>query len=310
MKPLCLILLLVPGVLLAGCKSTTVDPPPTTRPWTGPTQTMAQVVQEINANNLRLPTLWARVDYFEATIFDENRKDHFVNGDGVILYRNAQAARGRGMQVVGNKPAFGQIFEIGSTEERYWLKVADPLDTMWYGSYEHLGKPCVKKVPIQPTLVAEVLGIGVFGTDFTQFPAPVMRFNPDEHVYTFVWVVPATNPSRLAAQKEIWYDRATKRPTKVILFDENGRVQLRANLSLHQQVDVQEENLPPERRPWVATQYRLYFPENGSKMSFDLSDVRPSKGGVPDRRGIVFPGETPREAAVSKVIQLDKDCVD
>jgi hypothetical protein len=87
-------------------------------------------------------------------------------------------------------------------------------------------------------------------------------------------------------------------------------VQLRANLSRHQQVDVQEENLPPERRPWVATIYRLYFPENGSKMNFDLSDVRLSNKGVPDRRGIVFPGETPEDAGVSKVIQLDKDCVD
>jgi hypothetical protein len=311
MRSLCLILFLgVPGVLLAGCKSTIVDPPPTTRPWTGPTQTMAQVVQEINANNLKLPTLWAK-HYFEATIVDDKRQGHFVNGDGAILYRSPQAARGQGMQVVGNKPAFGQIFEIGSTEERYWLKVASPdLDTMWYGSYRHLGKPCVQKVPIQPALVAEVLGIGVFGTNFTEFPAPVMRFNPDEHVYTFVWVVPQANPSRLAAQKEIWYERATKRPTKVILFDENGRVQLRANLSGHQQVDVQEENLPAERRPWVATQYRLYFPENGSKMSFDLSDVRLNKGDVPTRRGIVFPGEKPEDAGVSKVIQLDKDCVD
>lgn len=310
MRPLCLILLFgVPGLLLLGCQPTRRDTGATTRPWTGPTQTLAQVVQEINANNLRLPTLWARVNYFEATIVDEKGKGHFVNGDGVILYRSEQAERGRGMQVVGNK-AFGQIFEIGSTEERYWLKVAEPLDTMWYGSYEHLGKPCVQKVPIQPALVAEVLGIGTFGTDFTQFPAPVMRFNPDAHAYMFVWVVPQASPSRLAAQKEIWYDRVTKRPTMVILFDENGRVQLRAHLSRHQQVDVEDENLPAERRPWVATMYRLYFPENGSKMNFDLSEVRLSRRGVPDRRGIVFPGATPDDAGVAKVIQLDKDCVD
>jgi hypothetical protein len=311
MRNLCLILLFgVPALLALGCQSKgDKGRLPRTRPWTGPTQTMAQVVQEINANNLRLPTLWAR-HTFEATIVDENRQGHFVNGDGAILYRSPQAERGRGMLVVGDKPILGRIFEIGSTEERYWLKVAERLDTMWYGSYEHLGKPCVQKVPIPPALVAEVLGVGTFGTDFTQFPAPVMRFNPDAHAYMFVWVVPQTNPSRLAAQKEIWYDRVTKRPTMVILFDENGRVQLRAHLSRHRQVDVEDTNLPPERRPWVATIYRLYFPENGSKMSFDLSEVRLSNKGVPDRRGIVFPGENPDDAGVSKVIQLDKDCVD
>src|SRR5688572_8454157 len=91
MRPLLLIILLlgIPGVLLAGCQT---KDPVITRAWTGATQTMAQVVQEINGNNQRLPTLWAR-HYFEATIVDENRKGHFVNGDGAILYRSPQAAR-------------------------------------------------------------------------------------------------------------------------------------------------------------------------------------------------------------------------
>jgi hypothetical protein len=73
---------------------------------------------------------------------------------------------------------------------------------------------------------------------------------------------------------------------------------------------VEDTDLPPQKRPWVATAYRLYFPENGSKMDFDLTDVRLSNKGVPDKRGIVFPGDAPADAGVAKVIQLDKDCVD
>src|SRR5687767_5646126 len=70
--------------LFAGCIT---HPKTEKRPsYHGPTQSMSDVVAEINANNERLPTLWAR-HYYEATVIDENKKPHFVNGDGALLYR-------------------------------------------------------------------------------------------------------------------------------------------------------------------------------------------------------------------------------
>src|SRR5205823_5262383 len=125
-------------------------------------------------------------------------------------------------------------------------------------------------VPIQPNMVLEVLGIGTFNTDFTASPAPVMRYNPDKYAdaYMFDWIVPAANPPRFVVQKEIWYDRATKRPTRVMLFDADGRTVLRAILEKHRQVPIDDR--PREKWPWVATDYKLYFPESGSKMSFVL----------------------------------------
>ncbi len=289
---------------LVGCATV---PPPPTKGYFGPTEPMAQVVTAINANNARLPTLWAS-HYYEATVVDEQRKPHYVNGDGAILYRSPQAARGWGMLVVGDKPAIGRVFEIGTTAEWYWLKIVPELDTMWYGAQRHLGKPCAGRIPIRPDMVGEVLGIGTIGPgEFMRPPAPVMRFNNDADAYMFVWVVPATNPDRMAAQKEVWYDRQTKRPKVVLLFDEHGRVQLRAYLSKHQQVDP-GDGAPRESWPWVATDYRLYFPETGTRMSFELNDVRLERNGVPTRKGLAFPGTD--EPGVSKVIQLDKDCVD
>src|SRR5688572_4854527 len=53
--------------------------------YLGPTEPMRDVVQAINQNNDRLPSLWSR-GYFEASIVDQGRS-HFVNGDLLLLYR-------------------------------------------------------------------------------------------------------------------------------------------------------------------------------------------------------------------------------
>ena len=63
-----------------------------------------------------------------------------------------------------------------------------------------------------------------------------MRFNNDADAYMFLWNVKL--PDRWAVQKEIWYDRATLLPKLVLLFDENGRVVLRAYLSNYKSVEV------------------------------------------------------------------------
>lgn len=268
------------------------------QPYTGPTDPMAVVVEAINRNNNLVPTLWAR-HYYEATIVDEQGKGHFVNGDGALLYRRPQ-----GMRLVGTKPGVGTVFEVGSTDDRYWLSIAPEMDTMWWGNYEHLGKPCVAQVPIRPDMVLEVLGVTTFNTNFLEPPVPVMRFNPDADAYTFVWNVPL--PNRWVAVKEVWYDRQTKLPRLVLLFDENGRVVLRARLSNHTAVEVPD--VPREQWPKVATNYQLYFPDTGTKMSFELSDLVLDKNGVPGRRGIAFPKADLEKFA--KVIQLDEACAD
>jgi hypothetical protein len=269
-------------------------------PWVGPTQPMADVVAEINANNAALPTLWAR-HYFEANIVEPGgkRKD-FVNGDGTLVY-----AAPRGMRLVGKK-VFEPLFEIGSSDDRYWMSMSVPnrTSTMWWGWYENLGKSCVdtSRLPIRPDLVLQVLGIGTINTNFLEPPVPVMRFNNDAHSYMFVWSYPAG--SRWVAQKEIWYDRATKLPRRVFLFDADGRVVLRAKLSGHEPVELPE--VAPEKWPKVARRYELFFPDTGSTMTFELSEVAPDSKGVLARRGVSFP-ENP---SFDEIIQLDKDCVD
>lgn len=277
--------------VVAGCQQQTPPTPP-------PLMTMREVVQQINARNELLPTLWA-AHYFEATIVDDKKQSHFVNGEGALLYRRPEH-----MLLVGTRPAVGRVFEIGTDGETYWLKIVPEMDTMWWGKHENVGKPCVQKVPIDPTHVMEVLGVSSFNTDLTALPAPVMRYNDVQDVYMFEWV--SRRADRYVAEREVWYDRTTLLPKRVILFDDDGRGVLVAALAKHQPVEVPD--VSQERWPKVATSYKLFFPESGTKMSFDLTDVRPDKNGVPSRRGIVFPGATPEDAGVSKVIQLDANC--
>ena len=291
------------ALIAVGCQTRRL--PRVERPvarYEGPTETMAQVVQAINANNAALPTLWAR-HYFEADIVDADKRRQFVNGDGVLLYKQPQ-----GMRLVGEKAGVGRVFEIGSTDERYWMSMSAPNQParMWWGWYRNLGKDCVdaSSMPIRPELVLQVLGVSTINTNFLAPPVPTMRFNgdPNADAYVFVWNVPLAD--RWAAQKEIWYDRQTKRPRLVVLFDEHGRAVLRARLLNHQPVEL--DGVPRERWPVVARRYELFFPDNGSTMTFDLDEVAPERRGVPTRRGITFPTD-PR---VDEVIQLDEACAD
>lgn len=264
--------------------------------YEGPTEAMAEVVAAINRNNEQVPTLWAR-HYYEADVVDDKGKRHFVNGDGALLYRGP-----RGLKIVAKKELFGDVFEIGSTDDRFWMSIGlEQVNTLWWGRYENVGKPCAQPIPVRPDLVAQVLGVGTIDTNFTEPPVPTMRYNPESDAYMFVWN--ARLPDRWVAQKEVWYDRALKLPRRVLLFDENGRVVLRAKLQNHQPVEV--EGVPKAQWPVVATDYYLYFPDNGTTMEFHLSGMVPDRRGVPSRRGIDFPDKWK-----GKEIQIDENCGD
>ena len=270
-------------------------------PYYGPTETLSEVVAAVNANNSKLPTLWAHIgrNGLEGSFVDDKGKRQDVVLNGTLLYRAPQD-----VLVTGHHDALGDVLKLGSNDDQYWLLAKDPgPDTAWWGRYQFLGAPCADPIPIRPDLILAVLGISTINNDLTALPAPVMRFNPDEDAYMLVWN--ARLPDRWVATKEVWYDRATKRPKFVLLFDENGRVVLRAFLSQPKPVQV-----PGEQQalwPTVATHYELYFPENNARLRLTLDDVRLSRGGAPNDLTFRF-NPNPRAAGVSKVIQLDRNC--
>ena len=269
-------------------------------PYTGPTEPMRKVVADINANSAAIPTLWAR-HYFAGDLVDERGKSTYVNTEGLLLVSKPRAVR-----LVGRKPGT-DVFDMGTDGQRFWMSVPIEVDTMWWGHNRNIGKPCVRGgVPIQPDSIFEVLGVGGFdAANLNQPPVPVMRFEPTSDAYVFLWSRPLAD--RWAATKEVWFDRTTKRPYLVRLYDDNGRVVLRAQLEDHRQIEV--DGRPRDRWPWLARIYRLSFPDSGSKITLSLEEVRlRSDEGAPNARSFVMPD--PERAGVKKVVQIDENCVD
>jgi hypothetical protein len=268
------------------------------QPYTGPTEPMEKVVAEINANSTAIPSLWAR-HYFAGDVVDDKGKAHFVNTEGILLMRKPGSVR-----VVGKKAVAGTVFDLGTDGTRYWMSVPVDVDTMWWGYNRNIGKPCSRAIPIQPESILQVLGVGEFDAgNLNQPPVPVMRFDALADAYIFVWSRPLAG--HWAPTKEVWYDRATKRPTRVLLYDPDGRVVLRAGLEDYRRVEV--EGTPEGRWPWLARVYRLSFPDSGSKITISLNEVRlETDEGIPNGRSFAMPN--PANAGVDKVVQIDEAC--
>jgi hypothetical protein len=262
------------------------------RGYYGPTESMSEVVAQINRNNAAVPTLRATGN-FEANVVDQGKK-RFVNGDITVLYRRPAEVR-----LVGKKDIAGQVFDAASNGERYWLIVKGEVDTMWHGAVGNLDRVDPKDIPVRPDLLVEILGLSELSRSFLESPAPTMRFNNDEDVYAFNFNVRL--PDRWAVQKEVWYDRETKLPRLILLFDENGRIVVRTYLSNHRPVgrDARDASGPK-----VATRYQVYFPDTQTTMRIDLDDLALQSGNppVPNDRTFAFPSNP----GVSRQIDLDE----
>jgi hypothetical protein len=252
------------AALLAGC--CTCPPPAPPHAYVGPTDSIDVVVARINRNAVRVPTLWSQLDYTASFVDPERKQTTAASGDGVLLY-----ARPDSIRISGNKDIAGEVFQLGCDGDQFWVKVRRSVSTgdYYWGHLANVGRPGCQPVPIRPDLISQVLGVGLLQTNLLALPTPVMRFDNDADAYVFDFNV--RRPDRWVTQKEVWYDRATDHPTRVLLYDDAGRVVLRADLSQHQPVDAPDD-VPVDRRPIVARHYDLRFPDTGSTMSLDLND--------------------------------------
>src|SRR5688500_14237671 len=102
-------------ILLCGCipkRDAGINRP---KPYYGETLPMSAVVERINANNSRLPTLRASIPDFEAVYYDDRKRRHEEVFSGTILYRAP-----RDVLVTGGKAGKSRILEIGSNQDLYW----------------------------------------------------------------------------------------------------------------------------------------------------------------------------------------------
>lgn len=278
-------------MLLNGCAARGTPEP---RAYFGPTESLDQIIARINTNNQRIPTLGGK-GHFEAWIRD-GRREQFVNGEVIVLYSSPMSLR-----LVGTKDIAGQVFEIGSNDEQYWLIVRGDEDTMWWGRHDNAERIDPATIPVRPDKVIEVLGVQSMPTDLLREPTPTLRFNHKDDAYMLTWN--ELRSDRWVIRKEIWYDRRTLWPTMVLIFDDNGRVVLRAYLSNHKPIRIEGDSNPG---PTVATRYDISFPQTRSQIILDLNtELGLKRGGAPNERSFIFPGERGERAGVSHVIPLD-----
>lgn len=227
---------------------------------------MPEVVSRINANNQKIPSLWATLNY-SVTINDHGQVHTVSSDDGVLLYQRPSHFR-----LVGKKEFVGTVFDLGTNGQEFWLEVVPGTNRMWWGTYADLERMPLAElpIPIRPQDVLEVLGVGTIDTNFLAQPVSVMRYDNPADAYVFLFAY--SGRDRWVALKEVWYDRTALRPRRVVLYDPDGRPVVAAQLSHDVRVQVPGED--PAGWPVMAGNFELFFPDSGSRMEFTLKDVR------------------------------------
>lgn len=237
-----------------------------------PTLPMAQVVAAINANNRRITSLWATLNY-SVTIDDQGHTHSVTSDDGTLLY-----SRPGDFRLNGKKEFIGTVFDMGTDDRLFWLEVVPGTNRLWWGTYAELSRmgPAELPIPIRPDAVLQVLGVATIDPDFLDAAeVPVMRY--DRLTDSYVFVFASRGRDNWFARKEIRCDRVTLRPRRVILYDADGRPVLYARLS--HDMTVRDPERPAGEGPMIAGDYRLFFPDSGSRMEFTFTDVRLYKSG-------------------------------
>jgi hypothetical protein len=172
----------------------------------------------------------------------------------------------------------------------------------WWGDYEDIGGLDSAEIPVRPDMIMEILGIRPVNPFLTQPPVPTMRFHNFADAYMIDWMAPSNG--HWSVVKEIWYDRATLLPKRVVIFDAQGRVALWALLSNHAPIEVQ--GLDKAQWPMMASRFDLSFPYSGTTMTFELTDMTLSHNGKPDEKSFRMPDSDELASHGVKVNRIGK----
>lgn len=294
-----LALLLVTGCYAAPRHVADSDTPPLP-----PALSLPELVERINENNQKLPSLWAK-GYFEALIIEERggKPSPVLNGTITALHLKPDRLR-----LKAEKDIFNDVFDMGTDGERLWIGL--PLEKQAYiGTVDNIDPEATEGLPLRPDLILQVLGVNLLPTDLTSWPAPVLEYNPDVGLHMVRFVEPAElGQPRLKVSKQVWYEVPSEPelaplPVKVILSGDDGRPLLVANLSRHARVGTGDD------APLVATRFLLYFPDTGSKMRIDLNEDdlalvrRTRRTSVPNAASFRF---SPSDVGATEVFTLDR----
>jgi len=280
--------------------------PPEAKPPPAPRQTEA-VVLRYNANALGFgETIRAKNVSVAMKLRDAQGTRRRFDLSGVLWFQPPR-------RLYLSLKQFGPVLQIGSNEQEYWVWWIEPRRQMWWGRYEHLGKPCAEAMPIRPDHLLAMLGITPLPTGEGALLGPLrqVRDAEDTLIY-FRWPMASRRPTGdgvelLPAdpsaeppgriQREYWLDRYPPFVPRRILFrDAIGDVLTEARLSDHEPVG--------ENGPLLAREITVTLPQVDGWLRMRL--------GRASFRGDYHPKlfERPRGARLmgSEAIQVDAAC--
>jgi len=294
MRRVFLLLVLIPAL---ACRPK--PPPPVVAVYGGALMSASVLVARLAENAAPLRTLWARHD-FAVTVLDRNDKPRSFDGDGVLLLRKPPAGSAAGtpveVRLQGSKDVMGQVFDLGANRERAWLTLLADIDTMYWlpqGAEVAATKPGEATIPARPDLVADVLGIADWGTDLTQFPTPVLRYDSAADAYVLTFIQSAPDGLSLVTRREVHVDRASLKVVRVLLFSLDGRVAVRSELGRH-------AALSPKNPVLVPTDIVMSFPQSKATIRLTLRNMQASRNNLPGDVSFRFPSPPP----VANVVRL------
>jgi len=120
-----------------------------------------------------------------------------------------------------------EVFVMGMNAEKYWLWVRPRVNAVWVGARGGEGE---RRFVVSPEDLMSALG--VFRIDLK--PDEPAMFTAQDRYY-FLSEERRVGAARVPSRR-IWFDRATLRPARVDLYDENGRCLLMAELLKYEPV--------------------------------------------------------------------------
>ncbi len=306
-----LVLTMLIGLLasIAGCPP---KPPPRDpfQPTTVPAEVedVGVIVDRINANAERMPNdvmlkSFARI---QAGIVDEEGKTTDYTGDGRLYFVKPMY-----FYLTFNHLA-STIVKMSSDGQTYWLWYKETKKVYW-GKYEHLNKPRLRDMPIQPDQVIAALGLTRLPTSFDRLFGPVFSVPTQRIPHTLNPQVRLTYFRRIEDHGRLDRVYSVSRrppnlPERILFGDKHGRVGCEATLDHLRPVGVSDDVIEGEG-PIMPHKIALRLPQEDGYLILELEGPRltkiPSKLTPPTWYTRPFAdGEAPADWTI---IQIDEE---
>lgn len=274
----------------------------------GPPRALFEIVNTIESNARLLDQALSSNSISVAAHFtDRHGKRRTYNLEGSLLFQRPQNLR------MDLRPGMGeQVMQIGSNADEYWLWIEPEVQTMWWGRYCHVGKPCAGTISVRPDQLVAIIGLGGLPRAGDGLIGPARKYGEEYDILYYLRERPVVGDGalpndavetggRYLLEREYWIDRRPPYLVCGVQFrDEFGRVVTSAIL---------DDYRPAwEGGPWVARKVQIDWPQNEGRFAMSVGGYR----GVPPEkvspRAFDRPAGERQPRGVVEVVQMDEEC--